>query len=196
MSYGFEARNGANEVVLDTSFPVYELSAPSTVTGTLVNNRISFPLPPSGTLRFWQLNVGDGISLAAGRFIGSKYTYNIRDVVRASSLPTPTGYGMAIYDGAGQKLYASNGELLTIGDKYSVQLASDGSRPRINVADSWVAIETFVLNLIPANPFRGAILSSGVSRPNSTQMEFFGATFIDAPPDYLILNPVTFITAK
>lgn len=196
MSYGFEARNGANELVIDNSYPVYELSSSTTITGTLINNRISFPLPPSGVLRFWQLNVGDGISLATDEYIGTKYTYNIRNVVRASSLPTPGGYGMVIYDGAGQKVYASNGELLTIGDKYSVELLSDASTPNINVSDSWVAIETFVLNIVPNNAFFGVTLSSGVKKVNSTQMEFYGVGFENAPPNYFIPNPVNFITAK
>lgn len=196
MSYGFEARNGDNEIVIDDSFPVYELSSSTTITGTLVNNRISFPLPSSGVLRFWELNVGDSISLATGGFIGSKYTYNIRDVVLASSTPTPSGYGMAIYDGAGQKVYASNGELLTIGDKYSVELLSNASKPRINVSDSWVAIETFVLNIIPNNASFGATLSSGVRKATSTKMEFYGIGFTTAPPNNTILNPVGFITAK
>ena len=199
MSYGFEVRNAANEIVIDDSFPVYELGAPSTITSNSPDSsgtNWSFPLPPTGVLRFWKLNVGDGISLAPDKFIGNKQTFTIRDVVPASSLPTPSGYGMAIYDSNGQKVYATNGELLTIGDKYSVQLQSDGSRPPVNVSDSWVAIETFALNIIPASPLFGATLSSGTQRISATQMRQYGAFFANAPPNTVILNPVTFITAK
>jgi len=201
MSYGFEARNAANEIVIDNSFPVYELSAPSTITSNVPNSTTSsgnwvFPVPPLGVLRFWKLNVGDGISLAPDKFIGNKQTYTIRDVVPASSLPDPSGYGMAIYDSNGQKVYATNGQLLTIGDKYSVQLQSDGSRPPVNVSDSWVAIETFVMNMVPVNPFFGGILSSGTKRTSATQMAYYGAGFASAPAGYTFFNPVKFITAK
>lgn len=199
MSYGFEARNAANEIVIDNSFPVYELGAASTITSNLPDSQgvnWSFPLPPTGVLRFWKLNVGDGISLAPDKFIGNKQTFTIRDVVPASSLPTPSGYGMAIYGSNGQKVYATNGQLLTIGDKYSVQLQSNGSRPPVNVSDSWVAIETFVLNIIPLGALFGAALSSGTQRISATQMRQYGASFVSAPPNTVILNPVTFITAK
>jgi len=199
MSYGFEVRNASNEIVIDNSFPVYELSAASTITSNLPNSSStnwSFPLPPTGVLRFWKLNVGDGISLTPDKFIGNKQTYTIRDVVPASSLPTPSGYGMAIYGSNGQKVYATNGELLTIGDKYTVQLQSDGSNPPVNVSDSWVAIETFVLNIIPSAPLFGATLASGTIRTSATQMAYYGPAFLNAPPNTVILNPVKFITAK
>lgn len=199
MSYGFEAKNAANEVVLDSSFPVYELGAATTVTSNLSNSdqtAWSFPLQPTGTLRFWQLNIGDGISIAPNQFIGSKQTFTVRDVVPASSFPTPTGYGMAIYGPNGQKVYATNGELLTIGDKYTVELQPGNVTPSINVSDSWVTVETFVLNLTPQTGFFGVVRSSGVRRSSSTQMQYYGVPFSSAPPDTLILNPVNFITAK
>lgn len=199
MSYGFEAINAAGEVVIDNSFPVYELGSPSTVTSNLPDSQglnWSFPLQPAGVLRFWQLNVGDAISIATNQFIGNKQTFTIRDVVRASSLPTPTGYGMAIYGSNGQRVYATNGELLTIGDKYTVELQPGNVRPPVNVSDSWVAIETLVLNLIPITGLTGAILSSGTKRISSAQMEFYGVGFVSAPPDIVRLNPVTFVTAK
>lgn len=195
MSYGFEARNAAGEIVIDDSFPVYELTAPSTITGTVIGNIVSFPLPPTGTLRFWKLNVGDGISLAPDRFIGTKNTYTIRDVVRASSLPDPTGYGVVIYNASGEKVYATNGELLTIGEKYTVQSEPPFDLPLINVSDNWVAIETFVPNIIDLGTGTGVVLSSGVERFSSTQMRFFGRAFLSAPGIFF-LNPVTFITAK
>lgn len=201
MSYGFEAINAAGEVVIDGSFPVYELSAPSTVTGTSFGSQgdYSFPLQPSGTLRFWQLGVGDGISRTPTLFIGNKQTFTVRDVVPASSLPAPSGYGMAIYGASGQKVYATNGELLTIGDKYSVELQANNVRPPINVSDSWVAIETFTLNIlssgIPGGGGTGFTVSSGVKKISSTQMEYYGQAFLSAP-EVIILNPTIFITAK
>lgn len=197
MSYGFEAKNSSNEIVIDSSFPVYELSAPNTVTGTSFGSQgdFSFPLQPNGTLRFWQLGVGDGISRTPTLFIGNKQTFTVRDVVPASSLPVPSGYGMAIYGASGQKVYATNGDLLTIGDKYSVELQDGNVRPPISVSDSWVAIETFTLNIVPLGPILGATVSSGVKKISSTQMEYYGQTFTSAPL-VLVLNPVTFITAK
>lgn len=201
MSYGFEARNAANEVVLDSLFPVYELGAPSSVTGTPFGSQgdFSFPLQPNGTLRFWQLGVGDGISRTPTLFIGNKQTFTVRDVVPASSLPVPSGYGMAIYGASGQKIYATNGELLTIGDKYSVELQLGNVRPPINVSDSWVAIETFTLNIlssgIPGGGGIGFVVSSGVRRISSTQMQYYGQAFSSAP-EVIILNPTVFLTAK
>lgn len=194
MSYGFEARNGANEIVIDDKFPNYELDAAKTVTGNFEPgiNVYSFPLQPSGALRFWQLGVGDAISIGANQFIGTKQTFTVRDVVRASSLPTSTGYGIAIYDGNGQKVYTSNGELLTIGDKYSVTPGQGA----VSVPDVWVAIESLVPNIRPVGVgINGAFFSSGVERISSTQMQYFGVG-ISSAPAITFINPVTFLTAK
>lgn len=204
MTYGFRANNKNNEVVIDSNFPAYEISSAYIINGSpqevssgytmsgdpISEEAYSFPVPPSGTLRFWRLEVGDGISLTPNYFIGSKQSFFVRDVVRASLLPDPTGYGMVVYDETGSKVYASNGELLGIGDKYTVEWLFDGTRPPVNTSDSWVAIQTFVFNFD-----QSAVWSTGVEKMSSTQMRFYGVPFLPAAQGKIEV-PATFITAK
>lgn len=199
MTYGFEARNSSGEVVIDQSFPVYELSEEKTVVAYESDSSgviWRFSLPPAGTLRFWKMEVGDGVSLAPTYFANTKQTFLVRDVVRASILTAPTGYGMAVYNPSGQLTYSSNGELMTIGDKYFVTPAFGGTAQSVSTTDQWIAIETLVANLIPEFfQFFGAAFTSGCRRVTASSYEYFGGPYTLSPP-VSIVTPVPFITAK
>lgn len=199
MSYGFEAKNANGETVIDDFSSVYILGSETTVSGTQFGSQpwYSFTRPSTNTLRFWQMNVGDGISAYPLGFMGSKPTFTVRDVIRASLAPAPTGYGFVVYDASGNRLYQSSSDMITIGDKYTV--TTNGfliGGTSISSSDGWVGIESWQYSIRPADPFFGIALAGGAYRNTSTTYTAYSPIFSNAPGGYTILNPVTFITAK
>lgn len=199
MSYGFEARNAAGELVIDDFSSVYILGSASTVTGTQFGSQpwYVFSAPSTNTLRFWQLGVGDGIARYPNGFMGSKPSFTVRDVIRASLAPAPTGYGFVVYDSSGNRVYQSSSDMITIGDKYTVTtngFLTGGTS--VSTSDGWVALESWQYSIRPADPFFGIALAGGAYRDSSTTYTAYSPIFSNAPGGYTILNPVTFITAK
>jgi hypothetical protein len=199
MSYGLDVRNSSGELVIDNGQPVYILDSEFTVTGTqyLSNSWFEFTRPGSNTLRFWKVPVGEGIAAFPNGFMGSKSTFTVRDIIRVPLSPSPSGYGMVVYNAGGNRVYQTTSEMVTIGDRYSV--TTDGTLiggTSVTVSDEWVAFDSWRYSLIPQTSFRGLNLSAGVYRDSSTTYTAYAPHFSDAPPGYTDLNPTSFITAK
>lgn len=199
MSYGFEARNAAGELVIDDFSPVYILGSATTVTGTQFGSQpwYSFTRPSSNTLRFWQLSVGDGIAAYPNGFMGSKSSFTVRDIIRVPLAAAPTGYGFVVYDASGNRVYQSSSDMITIGDKYTVTtngFLTGGTT--VSTSDQWVALESWQYSIRPADPIFGIALAGGAYRDSSTTYTAYAPIFSNAPGGYTDLNPTTFITAK
>ena len=190
MTYGINILNAAGELVMDGSTPTYLLDNATTVTGTGSATTWNFPNTPTGTLRFWRLSVGDGISIHAGGFVGSKSTFQVRDVKRASLFGVPSGYGLVTFDASGAVTYASASSLLVIGDKYSIP--NGGT---LTLSAEWVAMKGWEMAFTVVGPGAGARLSSGVQRPTASTFTQYRRG-VGGAPAVSYIPPVNFITAQ
>lgn len=195
MSYGFLAINSAGETVIDDTYAAHFISSATTVSGSArpapYTNQWTYPAITSGAVRFWQLSVGDKITVAPdGSYIANKSSFSVRDTLPASLISAPTGYGMAIYNSSSNLMYASSSDMMSIGDRYLVGTTS------ISVSQEWVAVDRYELNYV--NPFSGIIvvLSTGVERDTSTTYKKANFDWAAFGGGGVFVSNASFVTAK
>jgi len=197
MAYGIEVKNAGSEIVIDDLYPAVFLSASATRTGTAFTNPpgvsqiASFRYPRDNSkIQFANLGVGDFLIKAryGDYFHSNKSSLQFRDAVLSSTLPAPTGYGVAVYNTSGELCFTAGNDLIPIRDE--VELVQAGTL--VNESGSWVCIAETPIRFVAPQAGFAYVQSSGVKRVNSTQYEYMSyVTQLGPPINYNSGGPVT-----
>lgn len=198
MTYGLEASNASGELVIDGEYPVEVLSVEQTVTGTLYSSGVyEFPFPPSAAIRFWKMDVGDTISQYPSGFFGSKSSFVVRDSIPVSQAPLATGYGMIVYDSAGNRVFQADQDVVSIGDRYTVQGDFGGSTEiEAFTSDQWVHIADWNISVLTTSTEFASVFSGGAQRETSSKYVFGGFVYDVGASGPNFSRPTTFVTMK
>ena len=198
MTYGFEARNSSGELVIDGEYPVEVLNVEKTITGTLYSTGIyEFSFPPTNTIRFWKMSVGDVVTQYPSGFLCNKSSFTVRESIPVSQSPAPSGYGMVVYDASGNRVFQADQETASIGDRFTVQ-ANIGSSPQIdaNTSDEWIHLTDWNISVITVSTSFAIVLSGGVKRDTSSKYVHAGEEYATGPNGPNFSRPTTFVTMK
>ncbi len=198
MTYGFKATNSSGELVIDGEYPVEVLNVEKTITGTLYSDGVyEFSFPTTNTIRFWKMSVGDAVTQYPSGFLCNKSSFTVKESIPVSQSQAPSGYGMVVYDANGNRVFQADREIVSIGDRFTVQANIGGSSQiDANTSDEWVHLADWGVSAITVSTSFAIVLSGGVKRDTSSKYVHAGVEYrtIASGPNFS--QPTTFVTMR
>jgi hypothetical protein len=208
MSYGFACSNDSGEIVIDSSFKVYQIFDDTTVSGTFdATYNLYFYPADNDSLVFFNIPVGGYVGKThTGEFISNESSLTFRYLRTASEIVSTDAYGLKVFDAFGEATYSSGAAIESIKETYrkgTIFYWTGGSGfdtfpstitfdPTYseNLSDDWYAITAPV-----SSTFGSRWQTSVVFRETSSVVHGVMRPYASAPNNVLAPEPFWFLTA-
>jgi len=119
MSYGIKITNQADEIIIDSEYPVMVLENETTLTGTPISGTpfYEYPFSAGGDLTFFDCTTtqaNDGVMLLSNRVRSRQSSLAVRTAANIRDVHAPGGYGFETYDSSGNITYSANQSLFVV----------------------------------------------------------------------------------